>query len=42
VLQASIAACDARATSAAVIDWHRIAELYFQNRAQSLARQWSS
>jgi RNA polymerase sigma factor (sigma-70 family) len=28
VLQASIAACHARATSASVTDWHRIAELY--------------
>ncbi|WP_218020215.1 RNA polymerase sigma factor [Nocardia anaemiae] len=30
VLQASIAACHARATSAPVTDWHRIAELYHE------------
>jgi RNA polymerase sigma factor (sigma-70 family) len=30
VLQASIAACHARATSAALTDWHRIAELYYE------------
>ncbi|MEV4241180.1 RNA polymerase sigma factor [Nocardia sp. NPDC049737] len=30
VLQASIAACHARAMSAAVTDWHRIAELYHE------------
>lgn len=41
VLQASIAACHARATSAEATDWHRIAARY-RELARSPARRWWS